>query len=83
MDHRIVAVPFEGDLRELPSQPHIERVVQIRIRRHGRNRRPPVEIAELAQAGGGAWPARNGELWFRIRPGRVTGRRLRPGPVRR
>ncbi|MFE5332804.1 helix-turn-helix domain-containing protein [Embleya sp. NPDC056575] len=43
----------------------------------------PVEIAGLAEAGGGAWPARRGELWFRIHPGRVTGRRLRPGPPRR
>ncbi|MYS85186.1 helix-turn-helix domain-containing protein [Embleya scabrispora] len=38
----------------------------------------PVEIARLAETGGGAWLARRGELWFRVRPGRVTGRRLRP-----
>jgi transcriptional regulator with XRE-family HTH domain len=40
----------------------------------------PVEIARLAEAGGGAWPVSRDELWFRIRPGRVTGRRLRPRP---
>jgi transcriptional regulator with XRE-family HTH domain len=43
----------------------------------------PVEIAGLTEAGGGAWLAGRGELWFRIRPGRVTGRRLRPRPGRR
>ncbi|MFE2872704.1 helix-turn-helix domain-containing protein [Embleya sp. NPDC059259] len=42
-----------------------------------------IEIARLAAAGGGTWPARRSELWFRIRPGRVTGRRVQPGPVRR
>ncbi|MFI6586132.1 helix-turn-helix domain-containing protein [Embleya sp. NPDC050493] len=43
----------------------------------------PVEIARLAEAGDRAWPARRDELWLRIRPGRVTGRRLRPRPARR
>ncbi|MFF7250218.1 pyridoxamine 5'-phosphate oxidase family protein [Embleya sp. NPDC008237] len=43
----------------------------------------PVEIAGLTEAGVGAWPADRGELWFRVRPGRVTGRRLRPGSGRR
>ncbi|WP_331767937.1 pyridoxamine 5'-phosphate oxidase family protein [Embleya sp. NBC_00896] len=43
----------------------------------------PVEIARLKEAGRDAWPARHGELWFRIHPGRVTGRRLRPRPSRR
>ena len=35
VDHRIIAVAFEGDRRELPDQPHVERVVQIQIRQHG------------------------------------------------
>ncbi|MFI1583822.1 helix-turn-helix domain-containing protein [Embleya sp. NPDC020630] len=43
----------------------------------------PVEIARLTEAGAGTWPARREELWLRIHPGRVTGRRLRPGPARR
>jgi hypothetical protein len=37
VNHRIIAVPLEGDLRELPRQPHIKRVMQIQIRQHGRN----------------------------------------------
>ncbi|MFF7250141.1 pyridoxamine 5'-phosphate oxidase family protein [Embleya sp. NPDC008237] len=43
----------------------------------------PVGIARLAQAGAGAWPGRRGELWLRIHPGRVTGRRLCSGSTRR
>ncbi|WP_439681263.1 helix-turn-helix domain-containing protein [Embleya sp. MST-111070] len=43
----------------------------------------PIEIARLAEAGGGTWPARRSELWFRICPGRVTGRRVRPSQAQR
>ncbi|MFI6985979.1 helix-turn-helix domain-containing protein [Embleya sp. NPDC050154] len=43
----------------------------------------PVDIARLTEAGGDTWPTRHNELWFRIRPGRVTGRRLRPRTGRR
>lgn len=40
VDYRIVAVPLEGDLRELPRQPYIERVMQIQIRQYGRTHAP-------------------------------------------
>jgi transcriptional regulator with XRE-family HTH domain len=43
----------------------------------------PEEIARLTEAGSGTWPTHRNELWFRIRPGRVTGRRLRPRMGRR
>ena len=33
--HRIIDVALEGDARELPGHPHIERVVQEQVRDHG------------------------------------------------
>jgi hypothetical protein len=37
---RVVHIPFEGQTRILPGQPHVEGVVEKQISQHGRNRGP-------------------------------------------
>ena len=37
---RIIDIAFEPDARELPSHPHVKRIVQEQVSQHWRNRRP-------------------------------------------
>jgi hypothetical protein len=56
VNHRVIAVAFEGDRRKRPSQPYVKRVVQLQVRQDREGCQLSVVVLSSADAGGGrAW----------------------------